>query len=327
MQGSVGQALRDARLEKKLTIDEAAHATRIRASRIADLEDDDYTHFPNIAYARSFLVLYAKFLDVDISKYPTVEVGNTAGLGDYQYLRGEESPAPTYRARPELTGPPQKPRWLIVFFVLLVALAIGALAGWTIMTIRRLGPMSPENMAKKDAEALSTPTPTPSPTPSPTPAPPAAGATPEEKILPAVPAASPEPEIRRAEPIAAETAAPGATPEAATEPVMAAKPVSSPAATPAGTVVSAETGNIPPEGTEREIGIRSTKKIKIRVEKDGEKTSSLYFGSINPLMKPLLFRGKTFLIKTAEPEALKVTVNGQPITGPESGVEIQGTGL
>jgi hypothetical protein len=60
------------------------------------------------------------------------------------------------------------------------------------------------------------------------------------------------------------------------------------------------------------------------VEKEGQKTSSLYFGFINPAMKPLVFRGKSFRIKTADPEALQVTVNGQPATGPESGVEIQG---
>ena len=74
---------------------------------------------------------------------------------------------------------------------------------------------------------------------------------------------------------------------------------------------------------EREISIRATKKIKIRVEKDSPNTPSLYYGFVNPLMKPLLFQGRSFWIKTAEPDALQVTVNGQPVSGPASGVEIQ----
>ncbi|MEI8233577.1 MAG: helix-turn-helix transcriptional regulator [Verrucomicrobiota bacterium] len=307
MQGSVGQALRDARLEKKLTIDEVAHATKIRASRISDLEDDDYTHFPNIAYARSFLVLYAKFLDVDISKYPTVEVGSTVGLGDYQYLRQEEPVAPHHRARQEPAGPPEKPRWLIVFFVFLVLLVLGALAGWGIMTIRRLG--SVEKLVEKNAGIHPSPAPTaaPTPTPTPTPPPPAptpspAAAQPQEKSLPAVPVPSPEPEIRRAEPVAT------------AEPVAAEEPAPPAAAVPAA---------LPPSGAAREISIRATKKIRIRVVSDNPKAPSLYFGSVNPLMKPLVFPGKHFWIKTAEPEALQVTVNGQPASGPESGVEIQ----
>lgn len=300
MQGSVGQALRDARLEKKLTIDEVAHATHIRAARIADLEDDDYTHFPNIAYARSFLVLYAKFLGVDISKYPTVEVGSTVALSDYQYLRTEEQqPVPTYRARPELSGPPPKPRWLIVFFVFVFLAVLGAAAGWFIMNIQRLGLSTAER--NKDTEVLSTPAPTPSPTPRETP-PPTPSPTP---IVPAAPPTALEPEIRRAEPVMPE-------PAAVAEPAVPVVPA----------VPAADASLFPPAGAEREVIIRATRKIRIRVEKDGQKTSSLYFGNINPNMRPLVFRGKSFRIRTAEPDALQVTVNGQPANGPESGVEI-----
>jgi len=315
MQGSVGQALRDARLEKKLTIGEVAHATKIRGSRISDLEDDDYTHFPNIAYARSFLVLYAKYLGVDISKYPTVEVGSTVGLGDYQYLRSDEVATPQ-RARPDLSAPPEKPRWLIVFFVILAFALFGALVGWYAMNLRRLG--SVENLVEKNAGTQPAPTATPTPKATPTPVqtpastpaptPPRAATQPQEKVLPAIPVAtpSPEPEIRRAIPVAK-----AATPEpvAAAEPVTPAIPASIAAATPA---------------AEREISIRSTKKIKIRVEKDAPNTPSLYFGNVNPLMRPLIFQGKYFWIKTSEPDALQVTVNGQPVSGTDAGVMIEG---
>lgn len=299
MKGSVGQALRDARLEKKLTVEEVARATKIRPERITDLENDDYTKFPNIAYSRSFLVLYAKFLGVDISRYPTVEVGNTVGMGDYQYLRGDEEgeEASVRRARtlPEQTGPPEKPRWLIAFFILLVAIAAGALIGWTVMSIWRLGPVAPTSPS---ATPTATPTPLPSPTATPAPA------------TEATPSPSPEPEVRPAEPLAAEPAVP--------ETVIPAEVVAPP--TPAPTPPAA----IPAAGEEREIAIRSTKKIRIRVVRDNPKSSSLYLGNINPAQQPLVYKGRRFWIKTAEPDALKVTIGGQPIDpGPESGVEIQ----
>ena len=193
---SVGQALRQARLHKNLSIEEVSHATKIRAARITDLENDDYIGFPNITYARSFLVLYAKFLGVDITKYPTVEAGSTVGLADYEYLQSNETPAPQ-PTRQETKGPPEKPRWLIPFFVFLVMLAIGALIGWGLMNLKRLGPV--EKMLKQEA-ATATPTPlaqsiaTPGPPvreaailpPSPPPAAPPASS-PEEVAIPAPP--------------------------------------------------------------------------------------------------------------------------------------------
>lgn len=304
MKGSVGQALRDARLEKNLTVEEVSRSTKIRPERIGDLERDDYTRFPNIAYARNFLVLYAKFLGVDISKYPTVEVGSTVGLGDYQYLRSDETEAPV-RTRQEPAGPPEKPRWLIAFFIFLAMLALGALLGWTYMTIRRLGPV--ETIVPKEVVSK-TPTPAPTSTPSPTPKPSPSPETvvPAQPVVPMAAAPSPEPEVRRAEPLPSETP----------EPVAPAIPVAT--ATPA---PSPETV-IPTEGEEREVTIRVTRKIKLRVVKDNPKAPSLYLGFANSLQPPLVYKGKHFWIKTADPDALNVTVDGQPVTGPESGVEI-----
>lgn len=318
MKGSVGQALRDARLEKKLTVDEVSRATKIRPERISDLENDDYTKFPNIAYARNFLVLYAKFLAVDISRYPTVEVGNTVGLGDYQYLRSEDdgaAPGRRSRVRPEPAGPPEKPRWLIAFFIFLVMLTLGALLGWGYMTLRRLGPVETIPNKGTPAPAVSA-TPAPAPAASATPAPvpavvppaPSPSATPvaiAEPVAPVQPEnaeATPASEIRRAEPIAA-----GTTP---VETAVPAEPAESPAA-------------IPTESAEREITIRATKKIKIRVVRDNPQTPSLYLGNINPAMAPRIYKGKHFWIKTTDPDALKITIDGQPVTpGPESGIEI-----
>ena len=309
MLGSVGQVLREARLKKNLTVEEVARVTKIRAARIDDIERDDYTRFPNITYARSFLLLYAKHLGVDISKYPTVEVGSTVGLGDYQYLQSDQTPNPP-RARQALDGPPEKPRWLIVFFVFLAMAVLGALAGLYLMNFRRLG--SVENLVNKDAAVVATPTPTPSANP---PAPTPAGA--REMEIPAplplniTASPTPDPEVRRAEPLTS----------GSSDAALLAQAAAPPAPLP-GTAV------FPPEGTLREIKVHATKRIKVRIVRDNPKASSDYYGFMNPLMGSRTFRGKYFWITTTDPDALRVTLDGQPVTGPESGVEIlRSTGL
>jgi len=301
--------LRDARLEKNLTVDEVSRATKIRPTQIENLENDDYSHFPNLAYARSFLFLYAKHLGVDISQYPTVEAGSAVGLADYKYLQSEEAEKVRY-GRPEPGEPPKKPRWLIAFFGFLIMLALGGLIGWGVITILRVWP---ENQAKKDAEALFLPTPVPvaTPTPEPTPSP-----TPEVVVVPAQPAAtladptpasSPilEPEVRRAEPLTS----------ANTEPVVPAAPVTAPSPTPASSPAAVS-------GTVREIKVRVTKRTKVRIVRDNPNDSSVYYGYVNPAQPVLTYRGKYFWIKTTDPDAVNITIDGQSVTGPESGVEI-----
>jgi len=304
MLASVGQALREARLKKNLSIEEVSRATKIRAARIVDLENDDYMRFPNITYARSFLVLYAKFIGVDITKYPIVEAGSTVGLADYQYLQSDEAP-PVQRPSQEPQDLPEKPRWLILFFVFLAMLALGALVGWYVMNFRRLG--SVENFVKKENVVVATPTPAPTTTPAPSPEA-MEIPTPPPLKLPASP--TPEPEVRRAEPVSS-----GSSDEAVL--AAAAAPVAPPAA-----------AVFPPPGAVREIKVRVTKRIKVRIVRDNPRSGSLYLGYVNPAQPVLIYRGQYFWIKTTDPEALQVTINGQPVSGPEAGVEItQSPGL
>ena len=64
---TLGKRLSQARLERGLTIDEAAHATKVRPDKILALESDDYGRFGNNAYAKGFLVIYGRFLGVDVA--------------------------------------------------------------------------------------------------------------------------------------------------------------------------------------------------------------------------------------------------------------------
>jgi len=352
MDGSVGKALRDARLGKNLTVEEVSRLTKIRPDRITDIENDEYTRFPNLAYARSFLVLYAKFIGVDISKYPTVEVGSSVGVGDYQYLRREEAPK-HQRYQQDANEPPKKPRWLILFFLFLAMLAFGALAGWGVMTYLRLGPV--ENLVKKDTEALSLPTPTaPTPSPKPTPAPTPLPASPQPSSdtapslsvggapLPgsATAAGTPTPAsatlrvadipVHPAQPANGNPApSPGSTePEVRrampvnpenSDDAMLGNPGDLPAPPPAETPAS----TFPPKGAVREIKVSVTKRTRVRIVKDNLESSSLYSGYMNPAMKPQSFKGRYFWITTADPSAVIVTIDGQPAKGPDAGVEMR----
>ena len=48
----LGKKFQEARLARKLTLDEAARMTKIRPSRLAEIEADDFSQFPSLAYAK-----------------------------------------------------------------------------------------------------------------------------------------------------------------------------------------------------------------------------------------------------------------------------------
>ncbi len=84
---SVGRKLQQARLARKLEIEEVAERTKIRPDRLIDLEADEYSHFPNLTYAKSFLAKYARFLGVDIQEeLDNFQISSAISMGDYQYL-------------------------------------------------------------------------------------------------------------------------------------------------------------------------------------------------------------------------------------------------
>ena len=87
MAESVGRKLQQARLARKLGIEDVAEQTKIRPDRIIDLEADEYSHFPNLTYAKSFLSKYASFLGHDIQEeLDKFQISPTISMGDYQYL-------------------------------------------------------------------------------------------------------------------------------------------------------------------------------------------------------------------------------------------------
>lgn len=67
MSQTIGKQLKEARMKQGLTLEDIAHETRILESSLRDLEEDNYSHFANPTYARSFLSIYSEYLEVDAS--------------------------------------------------------------------------------------------------------------------------------------------------------------------------------------------------------------------------------------------------------------------
>ncbi|RYD29623.1 MAG: helix-turn-helix domain-containing protein [Verrucomicrobiaceae bacterium] len=66
---SVGQQMLHARLAHGWTIEDVAFQTRIPHTLLRDLENDDLSNFANLTYAKGFLKLYSRHLELDISSY------------------------------------------------------------------------------------------------------------------------------------------------------------------------------------------------------------------------------------------------------------------
>lgn len=142
MDETLGQKLRKARTARELSVEDAARATKISAGRIADIENDAYDNFTHMTYAKNFVVLYARFLAVDVT--PHLDDFNTStviDMDDYQYLKDTAPVAQIRRpARRRRTRP-------LVAMAAMVVVALVFLAIWLGFNIQRLGDI--DSLAKR----------------------------------------------------------------------------------------------------------------------------------------------------------------------------------
>jgi cytoskeleton protein RodZ len=140
MAESVGRKLQQARLARKLEIEDVAEQTKIRPDRIIDLEADEYSHFPNLTYAKSFLAKYASFLGRDIQEeLDKFQISPTISMGDYQYLSSitahnqGQQPRWTQRIQPKGFRVPS----VVVVLVLIVLVGVPVFS-YLALNIRRV---------------------------------------------------------------------------------------------------------------------------------------------------------------------------------------------
>jgi cytoskeletal protein RodZ len=222
----LGKILKEARLARGLTLDEAGRMTKIRPAQLNDIENEDFSQFASLAYAKGFLVIYGKFLEVDVTPYlEAFEISETLTVDGYSYLQDAPEPEPVrpvvVRRRSTSPGGGGSGS-LIPFIIGVLVLVIGFIVLKWFFQMQRLkprptsGPGSSPTATVSDrivaphAQPAETVVPPPPSVPpdSPTPTPTAAPTT-----APTVQSAPPaEPEVRRAEPVNPKDAAEIPTP-------------------------------------------------------------------------------------------------------------------
>ena len=300
MSESAGKILAKARHKRGLSLDEAAHATKLRPEKILALENDDYASFASNAYAKGFLKNYARFLDVDVADFlGALDSTLPITVTEYQYLRN----APARPAQSERVRRDRRPPSVIPLLIGSAVLFIAAMSFWVVKSAERIFPASAPAAAVQPA------------TPLPTPALPAV--TPDLAV-PATLSIEPIP----ADPVVSDSRPPApmlTNDHAILKGGVTASSADHDFVTP--TVVPGA-GTAPPSFV-NEILVASVKKTWITVRKDDPKAPPIFEDYLYPGIRPLKLRGTRFFIEARDPSAVQITKNGLPIAYQAPGVPIQ----
>ena len=298
----IGKKLQQARLAKNITLEAASRATKIRPSRLAEIEDEDFSNFPSLAYGKGFLLIYGKFLDVDVKPYlEAFETSKHVTVDGYSYL--QDNPG----APPRPTTPRSQRRASLLPLIIGAAiLVLGFFAMKLILDIQRIAPpheRSPRvvnnaSPAPTAAATVSGPIAAPRAVPVESTPAPVASARPSNTPAPVVlkkptPSAS-EPEVRRAEPV---------HPEDLARSLSATAPTGAP-------VVS-------------RVEIRPLKKTFVRVVVDNHGLQPAIDRWINPSDSPVMLRGQHFSIRVRDRDAIEITKDGKPLSDNDPNVTIE----
>lgn len=323
----LGKKFQDARLARGLTLDEAARMTKIRPTRLAEIEADDFSNFPSLAYAKGFLLIYGKFLDVDVSEFMEAFEGSEQVTVDgYSYLQDNPPPKPSRPAVVRRSTSSNRTS-LMPFLIGVVIMVLGFSFMKFILNILRVAPhAAPQPQTQTTPEPAPTIIPTATPTPvvvaTPRPAPSvestpakvvaaptvvpvptiAPTSTPAPTSPPAVAVASPtakaqkevqEPEVRRAEPVKPEDLAKAETPPA----------TASDGAT--------------------HVAIRPLRRTYIKVVVDKESRTPAFERWISPADGTVEFKGQHIDVRVLDREAVQIRKNGKTVADGDTDVTIE----
>ena len=240
----LGTKLKEARLARGLTLDEAGRLTKIRPGRLEEIENEDFSGFASLAYAKGFLLIYGKFLEVDVSPYlEAFETSEHVTTDGYAYLQADvPEPEPARPVTIRRRGSDGGRGSLMPLVIGVVVLVVGFMVLKWILDVNRLKPRpapapgaSPiptatvsDRIVAPQAQPVEGTTP-PVPAPSVTPMQVAPSPTVIPTITPFVPEPAPaEPEVRRAEPVNPKDAAQIPTPTPRASPRRSPRPRPSP---------------------------------------------------------------------------------------------------
>jgi cytoskeleton protein RodZ len=317
----LGKKFQEARLARNLTLDEAARMTKIRPARLAEIEADDFSQFPSLAYAKGFLLIYGKFLDVDVTPYlDAFEDSERMTVDGYSYLQENRPQKPVAapvvrRRRPATTTTHDRISPMPLIFGVLV-LVVGFSVMKLILNVQRLAPGKGQSTAQVSPSASPVPSPKagqPGATgasagtvaSAPTVAPPA----PSEAATSPVATAGP-PEIRKA---LAASAAPS-EPE-----VRRAKPVTR---EDLGTGQETTNSSSAESGEQNRVAIRPLKRTYVKVTVGDKGGSPAFERWVSPADGPVEFRGKHVSIRVLDPDAVQITKNGKALEDDDEDVTV-----
>jgi cytoskeleton protein RodZ len=290
----LGKKLQGARLAKNISLEEAARVTKIRPSRIQELEAEDFSGFSSLAYAKGFLLIYGKYLDVDVAPYlDAFETSRDVSVDGYSYLQEAPGTGPL----PIVRRQPAKRPALLPFIIAVGVLVLGLYLVKLLLDIQRITPRN----SVPGVVATASPTPSASPTEKivvpralPVESTPASEArvtvapsvTPEVAATPVTTPTPPEPEIRRAQPVHPEDLAP--TPNEAAAPP-------------------------------NRVQVTPIQLTYLRIMVDGS-SQPLFDDWLDPTHQPLSFRAHQVRMKVLDRDAVQITKNGAAL--PEGDADV-----
>jgi len=297
---SAGKKLCDARLARRLSIDEAAHATKMRPDKILALENDDYSRFGGAAYAKGFLLLYSRFLGADVSsqlrEFEGMDV--RVNVDEYQYLSNAPEPAPQERA--PIRRREGRPSVIPLLAVLLLA-PLGFVVMYLVAEWRRL----PVGQPKSGAAEMN---------------PPAA-------VAPAAPTRGTSESVNRdAAPAPAkrpERSAPRTEPGSSVASTTGESPSESPVSVPR---VGAPTiSQVEASGTANKLVVETSRKTWIKIHRDSPDGPLVYEDYVYPGVGHVAVKlhGARLFVEVRDQSAVQIRKDGQPIAYQPPGIWVQ----
>jgi cytoskeletal protein RodZ len=325
----LGKKFQEARLARGLTLDEAARMTKIRPSRLAEIEAEDFSQFPSLAYAKGFLLIYGKFLDIDVTPYlEAFEGSENVTVDGYSYLQETVPPKPS---RPPVVRRTSSERRSAMPLVIgAVVLIVGFLLMKLILNIQRIAPHRPPTTAQ--AQPPQTPAvraqvaASPGSAPALSPVPPQRAESSPSKVAaapsvaPTLPArsAAPVTTSSAAAPIAAAGQSPAKEPEIRRAEPVKAEDLATPSAAPA-----KETAETTESAGPNRIDIRPLKKTYVKVVIDNEATTPAFERWISPSDGTVEFRGQRISVRVLDRDAIQIKKNGKVVTENDADITVE----
>jgi cytoskeletal protein RodZ len=316
----LGKRFQEARAARGLTLDEAARLTKIRQSRLAEIEADDFSNFPSLTYAKGFLQIYGKFLHVDVTPYmDAFETSDQITVDGYSYLQGNPAPRPTRTAVVRR----EAPRTSIM--PLVVGLIVFFVGFWLIKLM-----LNVQRIIPRQAAAQATAVPTPGVTVAPfTTLPPRAQPvdTPARMATTVAPANTSEAAPPAVAPTAIAVATPVPTPAAQTasgpptQPeVRRAQPVRPEELAAAAAAANDEVGAL---GGSYRVDIKPLRKTYLQVTVDDDPNRPAFERWVSPSDGIVEFRGHRFSVRVLDREAVQIRKNGKIVYNSDADLRIE----